>query len=197
MQQINLYQDKVRKKKARVGKKELGLSFMALIGGLILVSAVQGWLQYQRASQLSDLKQQQQKLLEQVQTISAELVAINDDSALQKQLLKTELELKNKQEVLTVLSGHQLGNTKGFAEQFSGLSRQHIADLWLTQLHIHGGGEKLNLQGSTFIPDAVPRYLQKLSNEPSFQGLEFKTFLMERSDASKQVNFDIRSTPKS
>jgi hypothetical protein len=42
----------------------------------------------------------------------------------------------------------------------------------------------------------VPRYLQRLAQEPSCQGIEFKTFLMQRADQSTQIDFDLRSTPK-
>ena len=94
---------------------------------------------------------------------------------------------------MQALSGRQFGNAKGFAEQFVGLSRQHVAGVWLTGLYIHAGGTKLNLNGSTYSPESVPKYLQNLSQEAGFRGLEFQTFLMERVDQSSLVNFSIRS----
>ena len=58
---------------------------------------------------------------------------------------------------------------------------------------VHRCCAKLNLNGSTYSPESVPKYLQNLSQEAGFRGLEFQTFLMERVDQSSLVNFSIRS----
>ena len=68
--------------------------------------------------------------------------------------------------------------------------------MWLTGISIQAGGENLNLQGSTYVAELVPRLLQRLAQEPSFTGVEFKTLLMQRVDKSTRINFDLRSTPK-
>ena len=163
---------------------------------LLVISAFQWWQQQAQQQSLIEARLEKEALLKKIQTITTEIAATSDDSAFKRILLLKEQELQNKALVLTVLSGKAFGNTKGFAEQLTGLSRQHIEGLWLTHLDIHAGGEKLNLQGSTFTPEQVPRYLQNLSKEPSFYGVEFKTFLMERDKGSTRVDFDIRSTQK-
>jgi MSHA biogenesis protein MshI len=196
MQQINLYQSELR-----VAQKNLSANkALSYAGGLAvmltLISAVQWWQQSSQQQHLAEMKQQKAQLLKQIETVSNEIAAVSDDSEFKRMLVNKEQELKNKELVLTVLSGQKFGNTHGFAEHFTGLSRQHIDGLWLTHLDIHAGGEKLNLQGSTYQPESVPRYLQNLGNEPSFKGVEFKTFLMERDTGSSRVDFNIRSTQK-
>jgi hypothetical protein len=196
MQQINLYQSELRTtQKMLSASKALGyMGFLLVI--LAFMSFAQWWQQSNQQQRLVKIKQTKQQILKQIEVVSSELAATSDDSEFKKILVTKEKELKNKKLVLTVLAGQKFGNTHGFAEQFTGLSRQHIEGLWLTYLDIHAGGSKLNLQGSTFVPESVPLYLQNLSNEPSFKGVEFKTFLMERNKGSTRVDFDIRSTQK-
>ncbi len=196
MQQINLFHPSLRKKKDHLSFENIRLVAVLAVVVLVLISAVQGYLHHRVNSELAQLKQEQQQLMLDVQKVTAELSAISDSSALQETLVSKEKELTNKQNVLSALSGRQFGNVKGFAEHFTGLARQHIDGLWLTGLHIHAGGQKLNLQGSTYVPEKVPKYLQNLSAEPSFSGLEFRSFLMEREEKSTRVKFDIRSNRK-
>lgn len=193
MQQINLYQSILHKKQDRFAPAVLARYGVMVVAVLVVISAVLTWQYYSASSEIDQLKLSQQGLLQDVQKISAELSAISDDSVLLASIKKKEQELANRQNVLQVLSGKHFGNAKGFANHFVGLARQHIDGIWLTSLHIHSGGTRLNLSGSTYTPENVPKYLQKLSEEPDFRGLEFKTFLMERKDKSSLVNFDIRS----
>lgn len=196
MQQINLLQAELRSTQNRLAPNKV-LGYMgSFVAVLVVISVFQWWQQLGQQQNLIEARLEKDALLKKIQVITTEISATSDDSAFKKILLLKEQELQNKELVLTVLSGKAFGNTKGFAEQFTGLSRQHIDGLWLTQLDIHAGGEKLNLQGSTFTPEQVPRYLQNLSKEPSFYGVEFKTFLMERDKGSPRVDFDIRSTQK-
>ena len=196
MQQINLFQSELRTKQKTLSANRAVTYAGGLIAVLALISVLQWWQKSSQIQQLADMKQQKEQLLKQIETVSNEIASMSDDSEYKKILLNKEQEIKNKELVLHVLSGQKFGNTRGFAEQFTGLSRQHIDGLWLTHLDIHAGGEKLNLQGSTFTPESVPRYLQNLSNEPSFNGVEFKTFLMEREQGTSRVDFNIRSTQK-
>lgn len=196
MQQINLYQSELRSKEKTVSANKAISYVLGMLALVAVISTVQWWQQSRQQQVLVEARQQKDELLKQIQAVTNEIAAMSDDSEYKKVLLDKEQELNNKQLVLGVLSGQKFGNTKGFAEHFTGLARQHINGLWLTHLDIHAGGEKLNIQGSTFTPEYVPRYLQNLSGEPSFQGIEFKTFLMERQQGSSRVDFSIRSTHK-
>ena len=196
MQQVNLLTPELRASQKRLPLNKALVYAGGLTAVLAVVSLFQWWQQHSQSQQLIAANQEKAKLVQQIETVTSEISAMSDDSNFKKVLLEKESELNNKQNVLTILSGQRFGNTKGFAEHFTGLARQHIDGMWITALNIHGGGDKLNLQGSTFSPEAVPQYLQNLSNESSFKGVEFKTFMMERDKDSSRVDFDIRSTQK-
>lgn len=196
MQQINLYQDALRTPQQRVT-----LSQVAIAAGVMLLllgagTGGQAWWLHRETRLLERAQQQQVQLTQKIDRLSQQIAQSENDTELKKTISDKENELQNKQYVLQALSGKQFGNTHGFAAQFTGLARQHISGVWLTGLYIHAGGEKLNLQGSTYKADLVPRYLQRLAQEPSFKGIEFQTFLMQRADKSSQIDFDLRSTPK-
>lgn len=196
MQQINLYQSSIRSPRQVLTVPQLGVAAMVLIGVLAVTSGLQWWWLHRSEQQVNTAKQEQTQLMQEIEQLSKQLALSSNDSELKKTLGSKETELQDKQYVLQALTGKHFGNSQGFAEQFTGLARQHLDGIWLTGLYIHAGGEKLNLQGSTYEPELVPRYLQRLAQEPSFQGIEFKTFLMQRADKSTQIDFDLRSTPK-
>ncbi len=196
MQQINLLQSNLRSTYRQWSAQKAGYVLVAAVAFLSVITGVQWWLLSSKESEKQLVEQQQKDILLEIKTISAEIARIGDDSELKKTLIQKESELANKNNVLLVLSGQQLGNTDGFASHLIGLSRQHIEGMWLTNLSIHQGGEKLNLQGSTFSPEHVPMYLQNLSKESSFDGVEFKTFLMQRNPETNRIDFDIRSNRK-
>jgi Tfp pilus assembly protein PilN len=196
MQQINLFQASLRTPRQWLSVSQLAIAVSVLFGVLIAISSVQWWWLNRSNSQLQAAKQSQLKLAQRVDQLSKQITLSSNDSELKKSLSDKESELEDKQYVLQALTGKHFGNTSGFAEQFTGLARQHVNGVWLTGLYIHAGGEKLNLQGSAYEAELVPRLLQRLAQEPSFQGIEFKTMLMQRAEKSTQINFDLRSTAK-
>lgn len=196
MQQINLFQASLRTPRQWLSVSQLAMAVSVLIGVLIALSSAQWWWLNRSNSQLQAAKQAQLKLAQRVDQLSKQIALSSNDSELKKSLSDKQSELQDKQYVLQALTGKHFGNTSGFAEQFIGLARQHVNGVWLTGLYIHAGGEKLNLQGSAYEAELVPRLLQRLAQEPSFQGIEFKTMLMQRAEKSTQIDFDLRSTAK-
>lgn len=196
MQQVNLYQSVLRKKTDPLTVERIIWASAAIILILCSISIVQWGSLRNKQSELATIKSEQQQLMAGIDQLTKELSQRGDDMALKNRLEAKEQEIKNKQNVLAILSGRRFGNTKGFAEQFIGLARQRVDGLWVTGLHIHSGGEKINLSGSTLKPEHVPHYLQKLANEPSFEQIEFQTFLMERPEKKTHIEFHLQSSRK-
>ncbi len=194
MQQINLYQASLRQPQEILSIRQVGKLLIGVLVLLGVANAIQVWLGYRSNNTLAELRIEQQAIIATVQTLNQEIVARNDNGKIAAQLTELDRELQNKQQVFQLLSGKRFGNVDGFATQFSGLARQRIEGLWLTELYIHEGGEKLNIRGTTMQPELLPRYLQRLSKEPVFHGVEFKTFIMQRDKDHSQVNFDLRSS---
>lgn len=194
MQQVNLYQDELKKQKLNYSS----LMFVQLSLVLIVVlSAVTGFSYFQLQQHQTSLvdKQHKQKIaMAELQKIQAELSLRKKDTNLAKRIRERTNELANKQKVLNILSRDEFGNTNGFIEHVSGLARQRIDGLWLTQIRISGGGTDVALRGTTTKPDLLPKYLQRLSSEKIFTGTEFQSLLMARQEKKKHwLNFSLQN----
>ncbi len=193
-QQVNLYQDEL--KKVKLNYSALMLMQLSIIL-LVVFSAAAGFRYFQLQQHQASLveKQQKQKVaMAELQKIQAELALRKKDAALAKRIIDKTKELSNKQKVVGILSRDEFGNTKGFIEHVSGLARQRLDGLWLTQIRIAGGGTNISLQGTTSKAELLPKYLQRLSAEKAFAGTEFQSLIMARQEKKKQwLNFSLQN----
>lgn len=194
LQQVNLYRDELKTQKLKYS------ALMLLQLSIILVvvfSAVAGFRAFQvQQQQLSFVaKQQKQKMvMANLQKLQSELSSRKKDIALSRRITDKTKELANKQKVLGILSQDEFGNTKGFIEHISGLARQRIEGLWLTQIRIANGGTDIALHGLTSKSALLPKYLQRLSAEKAFTGTEFQSLLMARQEKNNQwLNFSLQN----
>jgi len=194
LQQVNLYQDELKTQK--LNYSALMLVQLCLIF-IVVFSAVVGFRYFQLQQHQSSLVEHQQKqknAMADLQKIQAELSLRKKDATLAKQIIDKTKELTNKQKVFGILSRDEFGNTKGFIEHISGLARQRIDGLWLTQIRIADGGTDVTLQGTTSKSSLLPKYLQRLSAEKAFTGTEFESLLMARQEKKKQwLNFSLQN----
>ncbi|MCK5387010.1 MAG: hypothetical protein KAJ39_07480 [Gammaproteobacteria bacterium] len=194
LQQVNLYRDELKTQK--LNYSALMLLQLSIIF-IVVFSAVAGFRAFQLQQLQSNLvvKQQEQKVvMANLQNLQAEFSKRKKDMTLTKRIVEKTKELSNKQKVLGILSQDEFGNTKGFIEHISGLARQRIEGLWLTQIRIAGGGTDVALHGTTSKPALLPKYLQRLSAEKAFAGTEFQSLLMKRQDKKKQwLNFSLQN----
>ena len=194
LQQVNLYQDELKTQK--LNYSALMLVQLCLIF-IVVFSAVAGFRYFQLQQHQSSLVEHQQKqknAMADLQKIQAELSLRKKDATLAKLIIEKTKELTNKQKVFGILSRDEFGNTKGFIEHISGLARQRIDGLWLTQIRIADGGTDVTLQGTTSKSSLLPKYLQRLSAEKAFTGTEFESLLMARQEKKKQwLNFSLQN----
>lgn len=194
LQQVNLYQDELRVQKLNYSAVMLAQLSIIL---LVVCSAIAGFRYFQVIQHQSSLVENQQKqkvAMADLEKLQAELSKIKKDATLVKRISEKTKELANKQKVLGILSQDQFGNTEGFIKHISGLARQRIDGLWLTQIRIAGGGRDVVLQGTTSKSSLLPKYLQRLSAETAFSGTEFESLLMARHEKKKQwLNFSLKN----
>lgn len=198
MQQVNLYQDELKIQKLNYSSSML-IQFIVIFVVVLSVIAGVSYFQLQQHRTTLLEKQQRQKIaFAGLQKIQAELALRKKDGNLVKRISEKTKELANKQKVLTILSRDEFGNTKGFVEYVSGLARQRIEGLWLTKIRIASGGVNIALHGTTTQPALVPQYLQRLSSEKTFSGIEFESLLMARDKKKKSwLNFSLQNKKSS
>jgi len=180
MQQINLYQDEFRPRREVLSLRQA----LAALGALLLVLLALSVWQAARNLALTTQLEAARQTLHQNETRLASLrkaqAIRKPDPALAKAVQQLAKRVETKGRVLAVLTGKRFGNTEGFVPQLTGLARQRIEGLWLTELRLYGGGTRLDMAGNALKPELVPRYLQRLSNEEVFSGTAFETFRLAR-----------------
>ena len=180
LQQVNLYQDELRKQELNFSAIQLAQLSLVFILVLALVSGFKFWQLQQQQQTLAQQQQKQQQAMAELQKLQQVLASRQKDLALARRLDEKSRELANKQKVLAILSQDEFGNTHGFTAYITGLARQRLEGLWLTQLRIAEGGTDISMFGTTSSPSLLPKYLQRLSAEKVFAGTEFKNMLIAR-----------------
>lgn len=196
-QQINLYQEMFREQQLPVSARQVGQGLLALIVLLALVSGFMQWQQQGLEAELAEREQRKAALEQQVATLREKLAARRGDQQLLQAVEALNDELAAKQQILQALSGKRFGNTEGFVEQLTGLARQRIDGLWLTELALGWGGTRLDMRGRSLKPEYVPNYLQKLSAETVFAGTEFDNLSISRNaEQPRYMDFQLQSRVK-
>lgn len=194
MQQINLYQDEFRPRREVLSLRQAVAGLAGLLLVLLAVSAWQGWRSGQLAERVEATRQTLSRNETRLVSLREAQAARKPDPALAETVQRLARRVETKRRVLEVLAGKRFGNTEGFVPQLTGLARQRIEGLWLTELRLHGGGTRLDLAGNALKPELVPRYLQRLGNEQIFSGTAFETLRLTRPDKGPRwVSFVLHS----
>ena len=192
IQQINLYQELVQKKKAGLNKQSyiVGASLLLLL--VLCYCAWQGWQVHQLKAELH-LKQAQ--LNTEITDLS--LIQLQYPKQEINPLLVSELDrLQNisasLERVVAMLSDQKSDKNTGFSAYFSALAEQSIKTIWLTGISIDAETNTIQLQGSTYLPDTLPQLIKLLNKEAVFKGRYFADLQMQASENNaKQINFTI------
>jgi len=195
-QQINLLDKRFREDESLFSSRRIVQVWFLAIAGMLLYS---GYSYYnvtaleKRAAIKQDEADHVAEVLKKVETLTPQ----GTIQSLEVEVEQLKKEKERKLQVKDLLIGTDLGNIAGFSQHLEGLAKEIVPNVWLTSINIEDGGKSLGLLGGAMDPKLVPQYLQKLSNERSFAGSEFRTFFMgvpEKEDDKKEKQKDKSST---
>ncbi|GAB4303386.1 MAG: hypothetical protein Kow0096_25410 [Thiohalomonadaceae bacterium] len=190
MQQINLYQPIFRKQEKIFSAKTMVQGAALVLAGMLLFFVYAAWQTYSLENQVEQFVRQRDDAAKRVTDLARAMPERSKDLALEQEVARLRADLRDKQRVVAQLADRRDGNTTGYAAHLEGLARQRLPQLWLTQIALRGGGSVVELRGSAFNPEQVPQYLQRLSAEAAFNGVEFRQFTLSRAEkAPQQVDF--------
>lgn len=197
-QQINLFHPIFRRQEKKFSAKTMLQAAGAIALGVVVLLGINWWQLQNLSAQLAQAEEDFARANVQVQQLGV-LPKREADPVLQAELARLENMQRAGQLVSVALRQRQ--GRQGYSEYFMGLGRQHLPGLWLTGVAIADNGNDLVLQGRTPTPDSVPRYLQRLANEPAFAGKQFDAFEITRpvettksgDVAASYVEFTIRT----
>lgn len=194
-QQINLYQSAVIIKSSPLAARRLLPAVVVCVGLLLLGYGAACWQLWRMEGHLADVRAQEQAAQERVVDLRQSYATREYSEALARQVAQLKAEKAVRLPLLTLLVDHSPDEFPGFSECLRGLAREDLDGVWLRDIALAEGGHSLVLQGSALRAELVPRYVQRLSRQASFAGLEFASLVMSRSEERKEaVDFVLRST---
>ena len=181
MQQINLYLDEFKHLKPSYSAHIMALLTLAsvLAAGVVAVilAVFMWWWQVELAGQ----KKQWQSWQQALQVAKARYPEPQIDARLVRSISALKLDIERNRQVLQYLHSQQLdAEQQSFSVYLLGLTWIIEKDLWLTEVKISAGGGKLSLSGRALSAEALPSYLNKLSEIEVFADMKFRVFEMKR-----------------
>lgn len=191
-QQVNLLAPMFRKQRALFSAQVSLLIILLFSAALGLIYLGMSWRSAMLGSEQARLESERTTVTNRLNELASQFQGKGQSHALDAQVAALTQERDRKAQALSALSRRELGNTQGFSPLFTSLARQRLNGLWLT--HIEMGGAQMALTGITLSEELIPRYLQKLGNEPVFAGTSFEeASLQRRSDGGNQIEFVLRT----
>jgi len=191
-QQVNLYQEALRPKRILWSSKQFAKGVVLVISIMLILDAFGYWQNWSQKRLLVSAEQALKAKQAELKVTETKYPRPQEDQRLRERVAHLGDELLQKQRIVSILSEGAYGNTHGFADYLTSLSRQHVDGIWLTRIALNKGGRQLSLSGGALKPELVPQLLQRLGGEPSFAGKEFKTFLLSRANKSASwINFNL------
>jgi Tfp pilus assembly protein PilN len=193
-QQINLYQPMFRRIRPVFAARSMlrGLAFAIL--GLGSLYAYAAWQVHALQGEVDGLAGQRTVAVEQLTRLEQTVPQRERSRLLASEVERLEEEVERRRELIDVLAERVTGEAYGFSSHLAGLARQRVEGLWLTRLAIRDSGESLELGGSALRPELVPTLVQRLADEPVFEGATFRYLTLDRSDDERaRIDFRLRT----
>ena len=189
-QEVNLYLPEFRHSEVLLNANRAVLLVGLFVGLLLLLQAGFWW----RAAALEDTQRAAQLELQQLQRQVESLRRQQPrtrGTALATQVSELQRQLTRSRQISLLIKGQNLGNAAGFSMQLRGMARQAPGDLQLSGFRLSRGGGLVELQGWARQAEAVPRYLQRLRGEDSFENVQFGNLVIERDENSGLLRFSL------
>lgn len=178
-QQINLYNPLLLKQQKLFSLKTMTQALGLIVVGMFLFYGYVSYRVTNLEEQAAQTTEQYQATLTKLTRIQAEAAPRAPSALLADELARTEMLLKTRRHIITLLEQGDLGNREGFSGYFRALSRRTMDGLWLTHFQVSGAG-KVAISGRTLKPELVPAFIHQLKQEPILAGKTFASLEMHR-----------------
>lgn len=188
--QVNLYQPQFRRKHLR-----LSFNRMIILTGLILSTLT---LQVIISNHEIDLIEDQAKQVQQTiihtnnqwSHIQTRFPRGNDNTLLSAEEEKMKTILDNRNQLMKLIKDSRFNphmDQSGYSDYMIAFARQHLPDLWLTNVGIVNRGDQIVIEGKTLNAQSIPEYLQRLSTEPVLAGTQLEILKIDQGDIADDI----------
>lgn len=204
-QQINLYNPIFLKQKRIFSALTMAQALAAILVGAVIFAVFANYQVRQLAAEIARGDARAKAEEARLARLTAEFAARTKSADLEADVMRSEAELKLREDVVALLSSGALGERAGVSSYMRALARQNLSGLWLTGFEL--AGKDMTLSGRALRGDLLPEYLRRLGREPVMQGRQFAVLNMqepkpaETTDKAKTqesphyIEFSLRSSP--
>jgi len=178
-QQINLYNPAFLDKRGPLSLKTALMGWLAVALLSVAFAGYAGMRNRQLAQQEREVAAKVTAAQAEMQRLAGQVAGRKQDPQIAAEIARLESEIKGRDEVMEVLKGGALGDTRGFSEHLRAFARQSFEGVWLTGLHIAASGQDVAVEGRALRAEQVPGYLRRLNSESVMQGHPFSELLMQ------------------
>jgi hypothetical protein len=178
-QQINLFNPAFLDKRGPLSLKAALMGWLAVALLSFAFAGYAGMRNRQLAQQEREMTAKVTEVQAEMQRLAGQVAGRKQDPQIAAEIARLESEIRGRDEVMAVLKGGALGDTRGFSEHLRAFARQSFEGVWLTGLHIAARGQDVALEGRALRAEQVPGYLRRLNSESVMQGHPFSELLMQ------------------
>ncbi len=171
-QQINLFNPIFLQQKKIFAARTMAQSLGLLAAGALIIAGAAWHSVGKLRQEAAEVTLQAAKKQARLASATTEFAPRNASDGLTAEAVDAETQLAALRRVAQIIQNGDLGNARGYAEDFRALGRQHQDGLWLTGVGI-GLGSDMSLQGRALNATLVPGYIARLAREPVLRGKAF------------------------
>lgn len=190
VQQINLYQDRLREKRLWVSASQVAATVLIVVTGIAIWSfLLHGDLQQAQQRNLA-IKADRDRMTAELAAANAELASLLKDSRIDIEIEDAARQISARKKVLNFVDANRFGSGEGFSGYLVALSKLQVDDVWLSQIRL--AENFMQIKGSSLSAEQVPGYFERFSDEEIFRGNRFDLFELSRdSNNDWKIDFQI------
>ncbi len=181
MQSVNLYVPELRPKKDPLCAE------YSVAGVLVLIVMILGLYGFE-SSALKDQKEKLDRLEAKLSGLKVEASKLKKKPAadlkinLEQEIAATRKSIKNRLQIEDLLTGKNMGNTKGFAPYFFDLSQQTPDSVSIRRVSIFESGARAGINGVSSSASDIPLLVNRLQATQSFSKTTFGKMIIWQSN---------------
>jgi len=184
-QQINLFQGISREEGARFSSQTV-LRASAIV--IVFIAFLYVYISWQVGALRDEVKRSEQRhatLISKLDEARKKFKVRTKSQTLDTKVGRLDKLVEARVRVKEILQQGIYSNTTGYSRYLLAIARQHIRGIWITGIEVTGAGSEVTLRGKSIKPELVPQFVQRLANEPTLEGIQFKVFRLDRAENEK------------
>lgn len=177
---INLYQSSFQPRLDLLSLSSVAAAMGGLLAIMLVTWAVMAAVASSTEGELAALTAENQRLQIDVNAMQAVLAEREPDPVLTAKVNTLKNTLSKQDRLLEELASREVIRNTGFAQLMTDLAAQSRADIWLQSVAV--SESIMLLQGQVSQPEAMPQWLTRLAQTPSFSGRTFDSASVMREE---------------